>query len=193
MPRYVEVSIYRAMLETVAAEHAARMTAMEAASSNAGKVIDTLTLNMNRARQAAITKEIIEVVSGASRCRNKVAGKKSMATTATESYRKSGPGLRPRRRLRIPRRTDSRTPLRDPHHQRGLRRSRPIDIICETAAAPRRRPHPHHRVAGHRRTGPRHEGHQPGRARHGSRRQGDARPRAQRDRRTGGQAGPRER
>ncbi len=66
LPRYVEVMIYRGMLETSAAEHAARMTAMEAATSNAGKVIDSLTLNMNRARQAAITKEIIEVVSGAS-------------------------------------------------------------------------------------------------------------------------------
>lgn len=66
LPRYVEVMVYRGMLETSAAEHAARMTAMEAATTNAGKVIDSLTLNMNRARQAAITKEIIEVVSGAS-------------------------------------------------------------------------------------------------------------------------------
>ena len=65
MPRYVEVAIFRAMLETVAAEHAARMTAMDKASTNAREVIDTLTLNMNRIRQAAITKEIIEVVSGA--------------------------------------------------------------------------------------------------------------------------------
>jgi F-type H+-transporting ATPase subunit gamma len=65
MPRYVEVQIFRAMLETVAAEHAARMTAMDKASTNAKEVIDTLTLNMNRIRQAAITKEIIEVVSGA--------------------------------------------------------------------------------------------------------------------------------
>ena len=65
LPKYVEVMVYRGMLETSAAEHAARMTAMDAASTNAGKVIDTLTLNMNRARQAAITKEIIEVVSGA--------------------------------------------------------------------------------------------------------------------------------
>jgi len=65
MPRYVEVSIFRGMLETVAAEHAARMTAMDSASSNAKDVIDSLTLNMNRIRQAAITKEIIEVVSGA--------------------------------------------------------------------------------------------------------------------------------
>jgi len=65
MPRYVEVAIFRAMLETVAAEHAARMTAMDKASTNAREVIDTLTRNMNRVRQAAITKEIIEVVSGA--------------------------------------------------------------------------------------------------------------------------------
>ncbi|MDQ6707217.1 MAG: ATP synthase F1 subunit gamma [Acidobacteriota bacterium] len=66
LPRYLEVEVYRAMLETSAAEHAARMTAMDSASSNAGDVIDRLTLNMNRVRQAAITKEIIEVVSGAS-------------------------------------------------------------------------------------------------------------------------------
>ena len=65
LPRYVEVQIYRAMLESAAAEHAARMTAMDAASSNAADVIDRLTLNMNRVRQASITKEIIEVVSGA--------------------------------------------------------------------------------------------------------------------------------
>jgi F-type H+-transporting ATPase subunit gamma len=65
MPRYIEVAIFRAMLETAAAEHAARMTAMDAASSNARDVIDALTLYMNRVRQAAITKEIIEVVSGA--------------------------------------------------------------------------------------------------------------------------------
>ena len=65
LPRYVEVEIYRAMLESVAAEHAARMTAMDAATSNASDMIDTLTLYMNRVRQASITKEIIEVVSGA--------------------------------------------------------------------------------------------------------------------------------
>ena len=65
LPRFIEVEIYRSMLETTAAEHAARMTAMDAASNNAKEVIETLTLNMNRIRQAAITKEIIEVVSGA--------------------------------------------------------------------------------------------------------------------------------
>ena len=65
LPRYVEIQVYRALLESEAAEHAARMTAMEAATSNAGDVIDKLTLYMNRVRQASITKEIIEVVSGA--------------------------------------------------------------------------------------------------------------------------------
>jgi F-type H+-transporting ATPase subunit gamma len=65
MPRYIEVAVFRAMLETVAAYQAARMTAMDTASSNAKDVIDSLTLHMNRVRQAAITKEIIEVVSGA--------------------------------------------------------------------------------------------------------------------------------
>jgi F-type H+-transporting ATPase subunit gamma len=65
LPRYVEMEIYRAMLESNSAEHAARMSAMDTASSNAGDVIQSLTLNMNRVRQAAITREIIEIVSGA--------------------------------------------------------------------------------------------------------------------------------
>jgi F-type H+-transporting ATPase subunit gamma len=65
LPRYVEVQIYRALLESAAAEHGARMASMDTASRNAGEMIDMLTLNMNRIRQAAITKEIIEVVSGA--------------------------------------------------------------------------------------------------------------------------------
>ena len=65
LPRFVETEVYRSMLETGAAEHAARMMAMEAATTNAAKMIDTLTLYMNRVRQASITREIIEVVSGA--------------------------------------------------------------------------------------------------------------------------------
>ncbi len=65
LPKYVVEQIYRPMLESVAAEHAARMTAMDSATNNAGELIDSLTLTMNRARQAAITKEIIEIVSGA--------------------------------------------------------------------------------------------------------------------------------
>ena len=65
VPRYVETTLYRSLLESAAAEHASRMTAMDAASSNASDVIDSLTLYMNRVRQAAITKEIIEIVSGA--------------------------------------------------------------------------------------------------------------------------------
>ncbi|HEY6351395.1 MAG TPA: ATP synthase F1 subunit gamma [Candidatus Angelobacter sp.] len=65
LPRYVAVQLYRAMLESEAAEHAARMTAMDAATNNAGDMIDSLTLDMNRVRQAKITREIIEIVSGA--------------------------------------------------------------------------------------------------------------------------------
>jgi len=65
LPKYVGIQIFRALLESVAAEHAARMTAMDAATSNATDMIDSLTLAMNRARQAKITKEIIEIVSGA--------------------------------------------------------------------------------------------------------------------------------
>lgn len=65
LPRYIRTEIYRALLESAAAEHAARMTAMEAATSNAADMIERLTLYMNRVRQASITKEIIEVVSGA--------------------------------------------------------------------------------------------------------------------------------
>jgi len=65
VPRYVEMQIFRMLAESSAAEHAARMTAMESATSNASDVIDALTLHMNKVRQAAITREIIEVVSGA--------------------------------------------------------------------------------------------------------------------------------
>jgi F-type H+-transporting ATPase subunit gamma len=65
MPRYVTTQIFHALLESIAAEHAARMTATDAATKNAGDLIDKLSLTMNRVRQAAITKEIIEIVSGA--------------------------------------------------------------------------------------------------------------------------------
>jgi F-type H+-transporting ATPase subunit gamma len=65
LPHHVEVQVYHALLESAAAEHAARMTAMDSATRNAGELIDKLTLHMNRVRQASITTEIIEVVSGA--------------------------------------------------------------------------------------------------------------------------------
>lgn len=65
LPRFVETQVYRCLLESSAAEFAARMTAMDAATNNAGELIEKLTLHMNKVRQAAITKEIIEVVSGA--------------------------------------------------------------------------------------------------------------------------------
>jgi F-type H+-transporting ATPase subunit gamma len=65
LPRHVEIQVYRALLESAAAEHAARMTAMDTASRNSADMIESLTLYMNKVRQAAITREIIEVVSGA--------------------------------------------------------------------------------------------------------------------------------
>jgi F-type H+-transporting ATPase subunit gamma len=65
VPDYVEISVFRALLESTASEHGARMTAMRNASENAGVLIEDLTLQMNRARQAAITQEIMEVVAGA--------------------------------------------------------------------------------------------------------------------------------
>jgi F-type H+-transporting ATPase subunit gamma len=65
LPRYIESQLFRALAESAASEHAARMTAMDSATNNAGELIDKLTLYMNKVRQAAITKEIIEVVSGA--------------------------------------------------------------------------------------------------------------------------------
>ena len=65
LPKYISIQIFHALLESVAAEHAARMTAMDSATNNASDMIDSLTLVMNRARQAKITKEIIEIVSGA--------------------------------------------------------------------------------------------------------------------------------
>jgi F-type H+-transporting ATPase subunit gamma len=65
LPMYVNVELYRALLESVASEHGARMTAMDNATTNAGEMIDRLTLQMNRARQAAITKELMEIIGGA--------------------------------------------------------------------------------------------------------------------------------
>jgi F-type H+-transporting ATPase subunit gamma len=65
LPTYIEVTVYRALLESTASEHGSRMTAMRNASENAGNLIDSLTLEMNRARQAEITQQILEVVAGA--------------------------------------------------------------------------------------------------------------------------------
>ena len=65
LPKYISIQVFHALMESVAAEHAARMTAMDSATNNASDMIDSLTLIMNRARQAKITKEIIEIVSGA--------------------------------------------------------------------------------------------------------------------------------
>jgi F-type H+-transporting ATPase subunit gamma len=65
LPRYVDTQVFRTVAEAIASEHGARMTSMSAATENAGEMIDSLTLSLNRARQAAITKEIAEIVSGA--------------------------------------------------------------------------------------------------------------------------------
>ena len=65
LPMYVEIEVYRAVLESVASEHGARMTAMDNATKNAAEMIDQLTLQYNRARQAAITKELMEIIGGA--------------------------------------------------------------------------------------------------------------------------------
>ena len=65
IPRHAEIQFYRALLESAAAEHAARLTAMDAATKNATEMVEDLTLYMNKVRQATITREIIEVVSGA--------------------------------------------------------------------------------------------------------------------------------
>jgi len=65
VPMYVEISILRALLESMASELGARMTAMDAATNNAAEMIDRLTLHMNKVRQAGITRELIEIVSGA--------------------------------------------------------------------------------------------------------------------------------
>jgi len=65
LPKHVMIQVHRVLLESAAAEHGARMTAMENATRNAGEMIDSLTLQMNKIRQASITKEILEVVSGA--------------------------------------------------------------------------------------------------------------------------------
>jgi F-type H+-transporting ATPase subunit gamma len=65
LPRYVDTQVFRTVAEAIASEHGARMTSMSAATENAGEMISSLTLSLNRARQAAITKEIAEIVSGA--------------------------------------------------------------------------------------------------------------------------------
>ena len=64
LPKYVEGQIFRALLESAASEHGARMTSMDSASKNASSMIDSLTLQYNRVRQAAITKELMEIISG---------------------------------------------------------------------------------------------------------------------------------
>ena len=162
LPRYVELQIYRALLESVAAEHAARMTAMEAATSNAADVIDKLTLYMNRVRQASITQGNYR--NGERRgCRwsNEDTCMATSSQVVGKVIQVAGPAVD----MRVSRRADSRHPHRDPHHQRRLQRSRPHRHHLRSRAAHRRRPRAHHRAAAHRRPGARHEGREPGRSR----------------------------
>jgi F-type H+-transporting ATPase subunit gamma len=74
LPRYVEVSVYRALLESAAGEHGARMTAMEAATKNAQEMIGSLTIQYNKARQERITKELLDIVGGAEALRQSAGG-----------------------------------------------------------------------------------------------------------------------
>ena len=110
LPRYIEAQIYRSMLESDAAQHAARMTAMEAASSNASDVISALTLKMNRVRQASITREIIEIVSGAARfgVNRGIYGNYNRDAGGRQSH----PGGRSGYRHSVPRAPDSRSSTR---------------------------------------------------------------------------------
>ena len=122
LPRYVEIAIFRALLESAAAEHAARMTAMDAATSNAADMIDKLTLYMNRVRQASITRGNYRSCQ-----RRRRSGVKNHMSTDSSlmNRRQSHPGGRTGRGHPVPRRPDPRHLHRDPHHQRGLRRARP--------------------------------------------------------------------
>ena len=143
VPDYVEISIYRALLESTASEHGARMTAMRNASENAGEVIDDLTLEMNRARQAEITQEIMEVVAGAEALLV-TRGERTMAATerdqdADEAQRRpdrGDPGRRdrgrlPRRAARDQQRDHDRAPSR-PSEERGVATApRQEILVCE--------------------------------------------------------------
>ena len=168
LPRYVETEVYRALLESAAAEHAARMTAMDAASSNAAEMIDKLTLYMNRVRQASITKRDYRSGERRETRWSSCAGDSILIMeTATQTQvvgkviQVAGPAVD----LQFP---EGQIPL----IYTAIRiTSEGFDVPAahrhhlRSAAAHRRRPRAHHRAAAHRRAGARHEGHQPGRAR----------------------------
>jgi F-type H+-transporting ATPase subunit gamma len=201
LPRYVEMEFYRALLESSAAEHAARMTAMDAATNNAADVIDRLTLNMNRVRQASITKEIIEVVSGAAAaeepyrrrsCRRCVTRGKGSYGNSNRNRNRNGesrPSVGTGRGLRISRGADSPGLHRDPGDQRGLRRSRTDRYHLRSAAAHRRRSRAHHCATADRRPRARHESGESRPSGGSAGGSGDPGPRAERDRPAGGQDG----
>ncbi len=134
--QYVTSQIYHALIESSAAEQAARMTAMDAATSNASEMIDSLTLTMNRVRQAAITKEIIEIVSGAAALLAHAEGKKSYG----RKHRQSCSDFRTGGRCAI-RRGDHASDLSGTaRDQRGLRCSATRSTCFGSGAAHWRRP-----------------------------------------------------
>ena len=154
LPRYVEVQVYRALLESNAAFFAAQMTAMDTATKNSADMIGSLTLYMNKVRQAAITREIIEVVSGAA---GAVADVRIMATANKQQVGQNRSGHRSGRRRRVRGRPPAgdlqraahpggrpRRPRRDRRHRRGR-------------AAPRREPRARGRDEADRRHAARHE------------------------------------
>jgi hypothetical protein len=157
LPKYVETGILRAMLESAASEHAARMTAMDAASTNAADVIEGLTLHLNRVRQASITKRNHR--GRQRRCRFGLNRSHSNYVHYRRNCRRQNhPGRWSRRRRPVPekRRFLSFTP---PSGSPGrLQRARPDRHHCRSRAAHRRRPRANHRAAAHRRSGARHEG-----------------------------------
>ena len=140
LPKHVEVQVWRALLESAAAEHGARMAAMDAATRNAGDMIDRLTLYMNKVRQAAITKEIIEVVSGRGRAQKKAtarragAGPKASGPNGATSEWRAGAGKR-RAHRRRPRRAGHRAGGGRRVRQAGPRRSTTRCASSTTARA----------------------------------------------------------
>ena len=151
LPRHVQVQVYRALLESNAAFFAAQMTAMDAATRNAAEMIDNLTLYMNKVRQAAITREIIEVVSGAQRRRaGRQRGRGSNDSNGTDSngtaHRQGRSGHRPGHRHRVRRRASAgdlqRGPHRRPRASPASRRStsspKSSSTSARTACAPSR-------------------------------------------------------
>ena len=187
LPRYVEVQVYRALLESNAAFFAAQMTAMDTATKNSADMIADLTLYMNKVRQAAITREIIEVVSGAEALLELALADEPiwLQQPSQAADRQDRPDHRPGRRRRVRGRAPARDLQRAPHPGDGQGRARRDRRHRRGRAAPRREPRARGRDEADRRHAARHGGDRPRRADLGAGRTGDARPRAERARRAG--------